>query len=597
MEKQIFNPKILNKEKHQMQEQNKIEIPKDLEIPSEEYWNPGERFGIDANGNEKIKSLKYTTSGLVATIRGSPVTEKQDIDYLFNIFAGRNMKNVAEMALSTPEDGVEERSHQHLAILLKETKAVNIPQAIKLPSGKMIMIYANQMTTYSQETKDIYKLIEYMEKEKPCIYHYTAPDAKNYVRKSKKVAWDTAIKEAVYMPTLASAERYLFDHSASDYLRQQKQFQALYFRKHERENQMKETFHPNLLPFKDLPETQQIMDWVNRASVNNRKRNGILFIVGPTKTGKTEFIIQNVYRKYNSFLMRGNYMWDRYDSTDNHIKFLIFDDVDPTMQMVRDIKALTSTKNAPTQMNIKYGYATVKSAPCIILMNENNYEKYWKDVGYAKETDWYRKNSVIIKIDDFLYPLKSELRKMEIEKRKELRNNNQEDMSEHSIENFDDDKTEEVQQDEENDEQEEVEKPIDNEKKPKKDEPYERQTKHSFRSRVKHLLKRMNKDDEQIEQFMDEMDEIGLGDLEDKEAIEYGFNTDDDVEDHPSLEEEIEGEKARKQLANMNNPQTQVEEYDDEEPDEFDGLPPATSGYATQKQSSLLGYDPDVIYN
>lgn len=576
-----------------MQEENKIEIPKDLEIPDEDYWNPGERFGIDANGNETIKSYGFTTSGLVATIRGSPVTEKQDMDFLFNIFAARNMNNVAEIALSAPEHGTTEQSHQHLAVLLKENKKVVIPQAVKLPSGKMIMIYANQMTTYSQETKDIVKLIEYMEKEKPCIHHYTAPDAKNSARKSKKVAWDTAIKEAINMPTLASAERYLFDHSASDYLRQQKTFQAMYMRKHERENQMKETYNPNLLPFKDLPETQQIMDWVNRASVNNRKRNGILFIVGPTKTGKTEFIIQNVYRKYHSFLMRGNYLWDKYDSTDRHIKFLIFDDVDPTMQMVRDIKALTSTKNTPTQMNIKYGFAVVKSAPCIILMNENNYEKYWKDIGYAKETDWYRKNSVIIKIEDFLYPLKSELRKMEIEKRKELRNNNQEDMSEHSIENFDDDKTEEIQQDEE---QEEVKKEINNEKKPKEKTPYERKSKHSFRSRVKHLLKRMNKDDEQIEQFMDEMDEIGLNDIEDKEAIEYGFNTDDDVEDHPSLEEEIEGEKARKQLANINNPQPE-EEYEDEEPDEFNGLPPATSGYATQKQSSLLGYDPDVIYN
>ena len=189
------------------------------------------------------------------------------------------------------------------------------------------------------------------------------------------------------------------------------------------------------------------------------------------------------------------------------------------------------------------------------------------------------------------------MRKAQIEKRKELRNNNQEEMSEHSIENFDDDKTEEVQQDEENEEQEEVEKEIQKEKKPKEKVPYERKTKHSFRSRVKHLLKRMNKDDDQIEQFMDEMDEIGLEDVEDKEAIEYGFNTDDDVNDHPSLEEEIEGEKARKQLADLkNNPQPE-EEYDDEEPDDYDGLPPSTQGYATQKQSSLLGYDPDVIYN
>lgn len=577
----------------------KQEIPEDLENPEEDYWNPAERFGIDANGNEKIKSIPYTTSGLSMTFRGSPVTEPEDIEYLVNIFAARNMDNVAEVALSAPEKGTMERAHQHMAVLLKQTKQVIVPQAARLPSGKMIMIFTNHMTTYSQETKDMEKLVEYYEKEKPCIYHFRAPDADKYANKQKKVAWNTAIKEAMNMPSLASAERYLFDHSPSDFLTKKKTFESEYMKKHEREIQLKATYNPNLLPFKETEETEQIMNWVQRASINNRKRNGILFIVGPTKTGKTEFIIQNVYRKYNSFLMRGNYLWDKYDSTDKNIKFLIFDDVDPTIQMVRDIKALTSTKKIPTQMNVKYGFAIVNSAPCIILMNENNYAKYWKDIGYAKETEWYKKNSLIVKIEDFLYPLKSELRKMEIEKRKELRNNNQEDMSEHSIENFsDEDKTEETQQDNDDiEEQEEIEKEIEKEKKPKEKKPYERKTKHSFRSRVKHLLKRMNKDDDQIEQFMDEMDEIGLNDIEDKEAIEYGFNTDDDIEDHPSLEEEIEGEKARKQLEKLKDNQQQVDEYEEEEADDFEGLPPATSSFTPQQKSSLLGYDPEVIYN
>lgn len=582
-----------------MQEENdQSQQPTEFEQPEEDYWNPAERFGIDANGNEQIKTHDFVTGGTTIFIEGSPVTEKQDIDYLLNIFSGRDTKNILEAALSQPELGHVQGSHQHMAVLLKENKRIKAPEALILPSGKRIMLFTNQMTLYSQETKDISKLIEYIEKDKkPCIYHYIAPDA-DKVKKGKRIPWSQAIKNALEMGDLRIAENYLLDHSADKFLTARKNFESQYLKKHEREIQLRATYKPDLLPFKYLPETEQIMNWVKSASVNNRKRNGILFIIGPTKTGKTEFIIQNVYRKYNSFLMRGNYMWDKFDSNQKDLKFLIFDDVHPEMQMIKDVKALTSTKKVPTQMNVKYGFAVVKSCPCIILMNENNYNHYWKLVGYANETEWYRRNSVIVKIEDFLYPLKSELRKMEIEKRKELRNNNQEDMSEHSIENFDDDdKTEEVQQDEENDEQEEIEKPVENEKKPKEKKPYERKTKHSFRSRVKHLLKRMNKDDEQIEQFMDEMDEIGLNDIEDKEAIEYGFNTDDDVEDHPSLEEEIEGEKARKQLANMNNPQPQEGDYEDEEPDEFDGLPPATSGYSTQKQSSLLGYDPDVIYN
>ena len=92
----------------------------------------------------------------------------------------------------------------------------------------------------------------------------------------------------------------------------------------------------------------------------------------------------------------------------------------------------------------------------------------------------------------------------------------------------------------------------------------------------------MNKDDDQIEQFMDEMDEIGLNDIEDKEAIEYGFNTDDDIEDHPSLEEEIEGEKARKQMFEMKNNQHPADEYVDEEVEEddpYNGLPPSTRNF------------------
>lgn len=579
-----------------MEEENNQ--PKEFEQPEEDYWNPAERFGIDANGNEQIRTHDFITGGTTIFIEGSPVTDKQDIDYLLNIFSGRDMNNILEAAISQPETGHVQGSHQHMAVLLKENKRIKAPEALTLPSGKKIMLFTNQMTLYSQETKDITKLIEYMEKnDKPCIYHYTAPDA-DKVKRGKRIPWSQAIKNALEMGDMRLAESYLLDHSADKFLTTRKNFESQYLKKHEREIQMRATYKPDLLPFKELEETKQIMDWVKLASANNRKRNGVLFIVGPTKTGKTEFIIQNVYRKYNSFLMRGNYMWDKFDSNQKDLKFLIFDDVHPEMQMVKDIKALTSTKKIPTQMNIKYGFAVVKSCPCIILMNENNYNNYWKLVSYAKETDWYKRNSFIVKIEELLYPLKSELRKMEIEKRKELRNNNQEDMSEHSIE-FDD-KSDETQEENNDSEQEEIENNPNNEKKPKEKIPYEKKTKHSFRSRVKHLLKRMNKDDDQIEQFLDEMDEIGLEDLEDKEAIEYGFNDEDDIDNNQSLVEEIEGEKARKQLANIKNKPKIIEMPDDEtneEVEDYDELPPSTIGYSTQSRSSLLGYDPDVTYD
>lgn len=566
-----------------MEEENiQIQQLSEFEEPIEDYWNAAERFGIDANGNENIKSHDFVGSGMTATIKGSPITDKRDIDYLLSIYARGSMNNVLEAALSFPEKGMVEQSHQHFVITLKENKNMRIPEALKLPSGKMVMIYNRPLTQYSQETKDIEKLIDYMEKKgEKCVYHYKAPDFDKHLGKSKRISWSKHVENALGMPTLKQASDYLKGIDTQKWIDKKKGIISEYQQKHEREIQLRATYKPDLLPFKELPETEQIMNWVKTASANNRRRNGILFIVGPTKTGKTEFIIQNVYRKYDSFLMRGNYMWDKFDSEHEGLKFLIFDDVHPEMQMIKDIKSLTSTKKVPTQMNVKYSFAVVKSCPCIILMNENNYNQYWKLIGYANETEWYKRNSVIIKIEELLYPLKSELRRKEIEKKKELRKNNQEDMSEHSIENFDDDKTEEVQQDEENEEQEEVEKEIETEKKPKEKISYEKKSKHSFRSRVKHLLKRMNKDEVEIEQFLDEMDEIGVNDLEDKEAIEYGFNSIDDVNEHPSLEEEIEGEKARKQMASIPPQFNDVEQIDDEEIEEDDpyGLPPSTVSY------------------
>lgn len=569
-----------------MEEENnnnqQLTQPIEFEEPNEEYWTPAERFGIDANGNENIKSHDFVGGGMTATIKGSPITEKRDIDYLLSIYARGSMNNVLEAALSTPEKGMVEQSHQHFVIILKENKNMRIPEALKLPSGRRVMIYNRPLTQYSQETKDIKKLIEYMEKKgEECLYHYKSADFDKHVGKSKRVPWTKHVENALGMPTLKQASDYLKGIDAQKWIDKKKGFISEYMQKHEREIQLRATYKPDLLPFKELPETEQIMNWVKMASVNNRKRNGILFIVGPTKTGKTEFVIQNVYRKYDSFLMRGNYMWDKFDSEHEGLKFLIFDDVHPEMQMVKDIKALTSTKKIPTQMNVKYGYAVVKSCPCIILMNENNYENYWKLVGYAKETDWYKRNSVIIKINEFLYPLKSELRRAQIEKKKELRMNNQQDMSDNSITDFEDNEQNKPEEQQEEEEAEEIEKEENHEKKPKEKIPYEKKNKHSFRSRVKHLLKRMNKDDVEVEQFMDEMDEIGINDLEDKEAIEYGFNSIDNMDEHPSLEEEIEGEKARTQMREMkNHPFNQIDQQDDEEiedDDQFNGLPPSTS--------------------
>ena len=92
---------------------------------------------------------------------------------------------------------------------------------------------------------------------------------------------------------------------------------------------------------------------------------------------------------------------------------------------------------------------------------------------------------------------------------------------------------------------------------------------------------------------MDEMDEIGINDLEDKEAIEYGFNSIDNIDEHPSLEEEIEGERARTQMREMNNiPIDQQDDEEIEDDDPFSGLPPSTS----QHNGTYQGED-GVLYD
>ncbi|EMD46294.1 Hypothetical protein EHI5A_171540 [Entamoeba histolytica KU27] len=168
-----------------------------------------------------------------------------------------------------------------------------------------------------------------------------------------------------------------------------------------------------------MPEVQTIRKWL-KCAAGNKYRMGNLFIVGPTKTGKTEFAIQEIFLKYNTFMLRGDSLFDAYDDEQNY-KFILFDDINYDKNLIRLIKAVTSTIDKKTMVNIKYSKAIVTARPCIHLLNQREYEGVVELMKYNGGYNWWKRNSLTVFIDKKLYkdPEESEKDSEDMEKREE----------------------------------------------------------------------------------------------------------------------------------------------------------------------------------
>ena len=521
---------------------------------------------------ETYKNHQLTGKGFQIEFKGDGIESEEDINHVLNIFSGRNKENIAKAIIGGNETGKSTgEKHQHMMILLKTNKSIHWPEVIKLPSGKYVMVYATPMNNYSQTTGDTDILEDYIEKDNTQpVYKY---ENKQAVEESKnnntKRKWDNVVEEALKQPDWKTAEEMLKSNSVTSFLRDGKNIKMHYNKIHYRDQMLDATYKPNLRAWKDMEELDIIKEWVIAHS-GNKTRGGNLFIIGPTKTGKSEFVIQEIFRKYNSILMKGDFMWDRYDENENY-KFYIFDDVIYDKKSLNNIKSLTSSINIPVNINVKYGMAYVQAKPCIHVLNEHEYEKFKQMAKTEGGNAWWWKNSKPVYITDRVFKLESEILQEKLEQE------NLDTMSENSITDFEDNN-----QEQENEEHEEENEEENIEKSPKN--MYTKKNKHSFRSRFKHMLKKLNTDEDTVQEYMQKFDEERLKNLKDHEAIEYGFDEEDDIEEHHSMLEQRQFEQD-KVIQKTKNPPLPEEEYE-----EIDELPPSTNGFGSF-QENIDGQD------
>ena len=243
-------------------------------------------------------------------------------------------------------------------------------------------------------------------------------------------------------------------------------------------------------------------------------------------------------------------------------------------EALEGIKALTSGINIPTNINVKYSMAFVKCRPCIHILNNHEYEKFKRIAATHGGMAWWGRNSKTVEIPKPIFKLDSEI----LQEKMELENT----MSENSI-NVEENEYENEQQEEEEEEKTEENQ----EKKPKE---YTRQNKHSFRSRFKHALRYSGMEEDDIQELLRTFDEKRLKGLKEKEKIEYGFEDEDDIENHPSIQEEHMLDNIQKpineDMLSQKTPfEKRLEDYDNDDYESEDAygndLPPSTRYFNT----------------
>ena len=554
-------------------------------VAPEGYFNLGARLNPRTG---QPYDTTMVSKGFHIELRGSPITDKEDIEYIRHIFSARDPDaNCARFVLSGPEGGRPAAdSHQHGVVQLKSPKRVRYQHILTLPSGKKTMVYAVALTEYSQATGDIENLLDYIKKHDTEIIYDTQNQEllRQSEQDNKKGRMERIWSEALQQYPMEAALKTLKLMGPRQYSKEVKDFGLQWQKKWNRQVWLDATFKENLKPWHDDGSITEIQEWVRRNSPN-KVRGGNLFIVGPSKTGKSEYIIQEVCRKYNSYYIKGKFDWTNYNNEENY-KFYVFDDVMYDKEALEGIKALTSGINIPTNINVKYSMAFVKCRPCIHILNDHEYEKFRRMAFNHGGMAWWGKNSRTVFVTKPLFKLDSEI----LQEKMDLENT----MSENSVEIEDDDTQVEEQDkqhpvehedDEENEEQEDEENP---EKTPKL---YTRQKKHSFRSRFKHALRYTGMEEDDVQELMQKFDERRLKKLREKEKIEYGFEDEDDDENNQSVQEE----QAFEQLDDLRKhadfvedepdhpDRRQLDDYEEDEYEEEDNpdLPPSTRYYNT----------------
>lgn len=343
------------------------------------------------------KALHFTSKYLYLTLWGDEVKTQLQLKEILDRLAGPT-NNVQYAHISPVErDENNPKPHQHLLVVTKRPRSFNARPIINHADGSKQTFWYSRVNSYTSRTGDISAIIKYITKKGMGMF-IGDPNNKEDLRQT----WINALNDLDSYRDYGELEKNLMDINAEKYIQQEGKIKARWMRKNARRLDVEHYTRTDLLPWRDdMEEVQTIRKWLKCAQ-GNKYRMGNLFIVGPTKTGKTEFAIQEIFLKYNTFMLRGDSLFDAYDDEQNY-RFILFDDINYDKNLLRLIKALTSSINKKTMVNIKYSKAIVTARPCVHLLNQKEYEGVVNLMKYNGGYNWWKRNSLTVFLDKKLY--------------------------------------------------------------------------------------------------------------------------------------------------------------------------------------------------
>lgn len=378
-----------------------------------------------------FSSTKRYWIGTIHGINNETITNKNEFTNFIHNFGGNHRIVYAE--ISAPHTNQELGYHQHFLIICKEPVRMSKTQ-FNIGNNKIFNCYYPPTSIYSTRTGDFSGYIKYMRNQNTNNEIFINYDPEKKLQDdnttiardtNKKPSFDNALNYALQMEDQREALEYLRELYPEKMLSNEGKFRTRHqtvWNLHNFNKSIDERSQ-NFNPWKDEEGiTIKIRKWAKDAAESEHDRKGILFIVGPTKTGKTEFVLSEIARKYPTYYARGEFNF-QYFNNDIDYKLYIFDDVPfRTRQDLDTLKSLVSMVGQPAQMNVKYDIKLVPSRPVIVLLNEdgmnrikyliNNYlYTHKKDDIYNKPTvDWWHENSTIINVYDKLYYTQDEMK-------------------------------------------------------------------------------------------------------------------------------------------------------------------------------------------
>lgn len=338
-----------------------------------------------------------------------PLTDEDDLMKLSLMFC-KNIKNIDYIEIGAPEESLNGMYHQHALIKLNESYRFSKKPLFRSKDGTEYTICLGEVSKYTKNTRDFDYYLKYMRKHnnnKPFFIKDNIQflDDNQTQRNKNKPLYDTEFSTQLQNTDYNTAINEMTEMFGVKFLKDKPLFSREWMELHGQRMNKAMLQKPDLKPFReDLQAVKDIRRWIGYHLKHPTERNqNNLFIVGDTLTGKTEFVIQEVYLKIPSFLLRGDFTFINYNENDDY-KFMIFDDVNYIKaDIVQKIKHLTSTVNNLINIDVKYGNRVVKSKPIIHIMNPAQFDIFRKTVKRTNETDWWDQNSTTVIVKEPLY--------------------------------------------------------------------------------------------------------------------------------------------------------------------------------------------------